>query len=463
MLVNDVRGNPVTASGPLPVTLLDNAVEAYLGFRKDTGDRLKAALTVEPDFVLAHCLRGYFMMLFGQRAMVSRAQRSLEAAQVAAGATGATPREAAHVAALAAWARGDFAGAATRWEAIAAEHPRDILAMKLGQYGRFYSGESERMRDVLARALPAWDASVPGYGFVLGCHAFGLEETGDYTAGERAGREAVDYNPADIWAAHAVAHVFEMTGRPREGVAWVDSLQSRWTECNNFAFHAFWHRCLFLIELVALDRVLDLYDREVRSESTDDLLDISNAVALLWRLEQAGVDVGDRWEELADLAQGHLDDHLLIFGDVHYLTALAAAGRADDAARMVESMERYAAESGETEAAVAREPGLALARAVLAHRRGNNATVVEELLPVRDTIRRIGGSHAQRDLFEEMLIDSVVRAGRFDQAKALLAERLEHRPRNAWGWRHYARVLERLGDGDGAARAHAAEARLMAA
>ena len=53
----------------------------HLGFRKDTGDRLKAVLTAEPVFVLAHCLRGYFMMLFGQRAMVSRAQRSLEAAR----------------------------------------------------------------------------------------------------------------------------------------------------------------------------------------------------------------------------------------------------------------------------------------------------------------------------------------------------------------------------------------------
>ena len=72
--------------------------------------------------------------------------------------------------------------------------------------------------------------------------------------------------------------------------------------------------------------MLDLYDREVRPELTDDLLDISNAVALLWRLEQAGVDVGNRWEELADRAQGHLDDHLLVFGDVHYLMALAAAG-----------------------------------------------------------------------------------------------------------------------------------------
>ena len=80
MLVKDARGNPVTASGPLPVKLLDEAVESYLGFRKDTGDRLKAVLTAEPDFVLAHCLRGYLMMLFGQRAMVPRAQRSLGAA-----------------------------------------------------------------------------------------------------------------------------------------------------------------------------------------------------------------------------------------------------------------------------------------------------------------------------------------------------------------------------------------------
>ena len=184
---------------------------------------------------------------------------------------------------------------------------------------------------------------------------------------------------------------------------------------------------------------------------------------MLWRLEQAGVDVGNRWEELADRAQGHLDDHLLVFGDVHYLMALAAAGRAGDAACMVESMERYAAEGGETEAAVAGEPGLALAQGLLAHRRGDYARAIEELLPVRHTIRRIGGSHAQRDLFEGMLIDSVLRAGRFDQAKALLTDRLQRRPRNAWGWRHYAQVLDRLGDGDGAATARATAERVIAA
>jgi len=446
MLVNDAHGNSVTAAGPEAAALLDQTVSAYLGFRKDTGDRLKAVFATDPDFAMAHCLRGYFMMLFGQRAMVPRARRSLEAAQQAARAGGVTEREAAHLATLAVWVAGDFAGATARWEALAGQYPRDVLALKLAQYGCFYAGESERMHRVLAQALPAWDFDVPDYGFVLGCHAFGLEETGDYAAAERAGRDAVERNPADIWAAHAVSHVFEMEDRRREGVAWVDGLAADWRECNNFAYHALWHRCLFLLELGALGRVLDLYDREVRPESTDDLLDISNAVSLLWRLKQRGVDVGERWKELAARSEAHVDDHLLTFGDVHYLMALAAAGRGDEVARMLDSLSRYAAESGESQAAVAREPGLALVRAVIAHRSGDYGGAVDELLAIRHAIQRLGGSHAQRDLFEEMLIDSALHAGRTETARALLAGRLERRPRNGWARRHYVALLDRLND-----------------
>jgi hypothetical protein len=107
-LVCDAHSNPVTTSGPGPAALLDDAVTAYLGFRKDVGDRLKAVFVAEPDLVLAHCLRGYFMMLFGQRAMVPRAQRSLEAARAAAQTIGVTPREAAHIAAFAGWVAGEW-------------------------------------------------------------------------------------------------------------------------------------------------------------------------------------------------------------------------------------------------------------------------------------------------------------------------------------------------------------------
>lgn len=439
MRIQDAHGNEVTAAGAQAVALLDATISAYLGFRKDTGDRLKAAQEADPGMVMGHVLRGSFMMLFGQRAMVPRARGSLEAAQAAA--AGATPREAAHVAALAAWIGGDFAGTTARWEALGAEYTRDILALKLAQYGNFYAGESGRMHAVFARALPAWDKGMPDYAFVLGCHAFGLEETGDYAAAERAGREAIERNPADIWAAHAVEHVLEMQGRPQEGLAWVEQLAASWRECNNFAYHALWHRCLFLLELGLTERVLQLYDSEVRPQSTDDLLDISNAVSLLWRLEADGVDVGGRWRELAERSRGHIGDHLLTFGDVHYVMALAAAGEDGDVERMLESLGRYAAESGESEAAVAGAPGLALARAALKHRRGDYAGACDELLAVREAIRRIGGSHAQRDLFAEMLIDAALRAGRRDTAQALLAERLAQRPGNAWGRRRYAETL----------------------
>ncbi len=462
MIVEDGHGNPVTASAREAVTLLDETINAYLGFRKDTGDRLKAALAADPEYAMAHCLRGYFMMLFGQRAMVPRAQRSLEAAEKASRIAGVTPREAAHIAALGAWVAGDFVGATARWEAILTEHPHDVLALKLAQYGCFYAGESKRMRDVVARALPVWHAGMPGYGFVLGCHAFGLEEAGEYEAAERTGRQAIELNEADIWAAHAVQHVFEMTGRPRDGVAWTERLETNWGDCNNFAYHALWHRCLFQLELGAHDRVLELYDRQVRPEPTDDLLDISNAVSLLWRLEQAGVNVGDRWRELAERSHGHIDDHLLTFGDVHYLLALAAAGRTDDASRFVESLSRYAAQSAESEAAVAGNPGLALARAILSSRRGDHDEAFRELSATRETIWRIGGSHAQRDLFNEMLIDAALRAGKLGEAENLLDERLKHRPRDIWGWQHLARALGRVGDHTGEAAARDRASALMA-
>ena len=141
------------------------------------------------------------------------------------------------------------------------------------------------------------------------------------------------------------------------------------------------------------------------------------------------------------------------FGDVHYLLALAAAGRADDTSRFAESLSRYAAQSAESEAAVAGNPGLALARAVLSSRRGDHDGAFRELSAMRAKIWRIGGSHAQRDLFNEMLIDSALRAGKLDEAKSLLNERLERRPCNAWGWRHLGQVLGQLGENEMAAAA----------
>jgi hypothetical protein len=208
---------------------------------------------------------------------------------------------------------------------------------------------------------------------------------------------------------------------------------------------------LFRLDLEHYDQVLALYDREVRRQSTDEYLDVTNAVSLLWRLEQAGVNVGTRWRELADCAKGHDRDHSLVFADLHYLMALAAVGGTD---AFVTSCERFAKERG-TESAVMADVGLPLARAVVAHRRGRYDEVVDALMPVRGHFRWIGGSHAQRDLFDQLLIDAAWRGRRLDVAAELLAERTQRRPRNIWGWKHYAAVLDARG-ASGAAEARGA-------
>jgi hypothetical protein len=97
------------------------------------------------------------------------------------------------------------------------------------------------------------------------------------------------------------------------------------------------------------------------------------------------------------------------------------------------------------------EVGLPLARAIVAHRRGSYGDVVELVVPVYRQIRRIGGSHAQRDLFDQLLIDAAIRGHRLDVAAELLAERTASRPHNIWGWKEYAATLDALGAGAAAA------------
>jgi tetratricopeptide (TPR) repeat protein len=442
---------------------LDDAVSAYLGARADTRDRLKAVLAQDPGCVMGHCLDGYLHVQSSGHEAAQRGRAALARARAAHPASTLPAREAGHLAALDAFSNGDLRGAVGCWDALLAQHPRDLVALRVSQFTLSYLGESRRMLDTVARVLPSWDAAVPGYGYFLGCHAYALEECAEYDRAEEMGRRAVELNPADIWAAHAVAHVNEMQGRVRDGIRWIASMSSEWRDCGNFALHLRWHEALYLLELEEYDRVLQLYDREVRAQPTDEYLDIVNAVSLLWRLEQADVDVGARWRELAERGRAHADDHMLVFVDLHYLMALAAAGDAAAVSTFVESCERFAREGACTEAEVMATVGLPLAQAVIAHRKRNYREVVRLLAPIRGEILRIGASHAQRDVFQQLLIDAAWRGGQLDVAAELLAERIAHRPSNMWAWKHRHAVLEALGGGKGAVGAARALERLRTA
>ncbi len=434
----DCRGLPVTIASAEAAAALDATIAGYQGMRADTGDRLKEALTLDPDCPLTLTLRGYFMLLFAQAALAAKAKESLAAAEAAAAKRGVTERERRHIAALRAWCAGDSEAALAQWEAILAEHPRDALALRLAHYWHFYIGDPLKLRDSMARVLRGWDGSVPGYGFVLGCQAFALEESGDYEAAERAGRDAVEINARDAWAVHAVAHVLEMQDRTQEGIAWLNRYIPGLAGCHNFRFHTTWHRCLFYLEQDEGAFVVDLYDREVWPESAPDYLDICNAASLLWRLEEAGVDVGNRWAELAKQSATRTGEHLLVFADTHFALALGAVDPAG-ADAFIASARRSAAATG-TQARVMGEIGAELCAAVVDYRRGAYGRVVDALLPRRALLRNIGGSHAQRDLFEKMLILAALADGRKAIAAELVADRGRRRPNNTWNRRLAARL-----------------------
>ena len=452
MLLRDAQGEPVTAADRRALDLFELAVDAYLGSRADALERARAAVAADPHCVLARCLLGYLRMLSSRRDGVNEAAAlATHARQNAAG--GLTSRERLHLLALDGWAAGDLRAAAHCWEALLAEHPRDVLALRISQFVLSYLGEGQRMRDATEGALRAWDERMPGYGYALGCHAYALEEVGEYAAAEAAGRRAVELNPADIWAAHAVVHVNEMQGRVRDGVAWVGALAKEWTGCGTFANHLCWHEALYHLELGEHDDALGIYDADVRAAASDEYLDLANAISLLWRMEQLDVDVGGRWLELAARAKRRLHDHVLVFADVHYAMALAAVLGDAAVEPFVDECERFAARDQGTESAVMRDVGIPLIRAAAAHRRRDYAEVVERLLPVRERVRLIGGSNAQRDLFSQMLIDAAWRGGRLGIAESLLAERVARRPRNVWAWAHRVAVQEASGqNADGARR-----------
>ncbi|MDD9981037.1 MAG: tetratricopeptide repeat protein, partial [Gammaproteobacteria bacterium] len=201
----DVRGLETTAASDAAVRNFDATLAQYLRFGLGTGDCLKRTLAEDPEMALAHCVKGYFFMLFCVPALAVKARASLEAGRRSAAERGATERERRHLDALDAWSRGEFEEAVSHLEVILAAHPRDILALKLAHYLYFYLGDDANHRDSIGRVLHAWDDTVDGYGYVLGMHAFALEESGAYAEAEQAGRAAVERNPADLWAVHAVA------------------------------------------------------------------------------------------------------------------------------------------------------------------------------------------------------------------------------------------------------------------
>ena len=462
MQYQDGRGVSFTASSAGTLDNYELVLNSLLGTFGDPEAGINDILVNNNEFVIGHCFNAYINLLAFDRTLIpavsdiSGTLHSLSSA--------ANEHELEHIAAIRKWLSGDLHAAVRHWENALLINPRDLLAMRLCHDLAFFLADVRNLRDTVGRVRREWSKDMPGYGYLLGMHAFGLEEFGDYKRAEETGREALDINPKDSWAVHAVAHVMEMTGRHSDGINWLESRQNNWAyEGNFFAIHNWWHLALYYLDLGQYDQVLKLYDGPIRSDKSNAALDLVDAASLLWRLQLLGRDPGmERWTEVADSWMTYADHGIYAFNDLHLMMALAATEQFDKAEQLIKSMEILANGEQTTHKMSLNNVGLPACRGFLAFGQGRYAEAVEHLMPVRNSGFHFGGSHAQRDIMSFTVIEALLRDGQHRLARTLLNERLESKPSSPQNWHLIGRAYNGLGESQRAQEATQTAERLIA-
>ncbi|MBB3995079.1 hypothetical protein GGR95_002729 [Sulfitobacter undariae] len=426
MTLTDICFCPVTLSTPAALEDWNGVILGLLSHGRQTPVHLGRVLDAAPDFAMGHAARGMFCMMTGRAEMIPVARDAYGTARAMAEQTPITPRETGWITALGLWLEGKPTQAIATIEQVLTALPQDTLSAKLSHGIRFLLGDGAGMLASVERLLPAHTENHSCRGYLLGCHAFALEENGHYAAAEKAGRAGLELTADDAWGLHAVAHVYDMTAQPDAGLTLIEQNTAAWEGSNNFRYHVWWHKALLHMERGEIDYALGLYDAQIRAEKTDDYRDIANATSLLMRLELEGMDVGNRWQELADFSENRVEDGCLVFADLHYMLALSGADRGGARAQMTARFARDASKSGEMPARVA-TPGTEALAGLNAFSEGRYDTAFSNLAAARAVLTTIGGSHAQRDVFDRMTIDAGLRAGRYDATSAILKDRLKQR------------------------------------
>jgi tetratricopeptide (TPR) repeat protein len=415
-MARDTLGNEVTTTTPVTLAGIDDFVSGFLGYERKAAN-VVAAADADPESVIASVYAAWTWMCLEAAGARRQAARYLRRAQAAA--TEANKREAMLVAQLERWLAGDIPAVQAMGDAIIARWPTDLASVKLHQYFSFNRGDAVAMLRVAEAALPANAGNPHLYGML----AFGYEQMHRIPEAEAAARTALGLKQKEPWAQHALAHVMLSSGRTREGVSFLHEASRTWVDLNSFMYtHNWWHKALFHISLGDSAAVFDAYDNHVWGIEPDYRQDQVGAVSLLARMEVAGMDVGNRWEDVAEHMKTRARDTLQPFLTLQYLYGLARAERAE-ADTLMMAIEDKAATTTAFDRVVWHDVALPAARGMLAHARRDYAAAARWLTIANPRLQEIGGSHAQRDLFGQLLLDAHVKIGNWKVAFRMLEMR----------------------------------------
>ena len=431
-MTTDIRDNPVSMVDGETLDLFEAALKDFQTYTGDPIANIDGALSRSPEFVLGHIFRTFVIYGFAEKRYERMALPSLEAAEALAGE--ANDREKGLIKAARAFVDGQWEFGCQLLDQVIVRYPQDLFALQVAHLMDFFRGDALNLRNRIARVLPHWSEDIPGYSYLLGMYAFGLEECNQYEDAERWGRTALDIDPVDAWCVHAITHVMEMQGRVEEGIGFMEARTDDWVPDNGFAYHNWWHLSLFHLDRRNDARVLQILDDRI-TPGAEDALALVDVTALLWRLKLVGIDTGERFGEVADAWTQHYDEGagFYAFNDYHAAMAFAGAGRRDQLTDLCARVDDARQTSHPTNRLMSTRVGLPLVQAVQAYADGHFGDAVAGMAAVRDTANHFGGSHAQRDVISLTMIDAACRDGDATLAQHYLAEREMFKPASRLG------------------------------
>jgi tetratricopeptide (TPR) repeat protein len=420
-MATDAYGLPATTGVAAARHRYDDGVRALLGWGRDALDAFREAAALDPGLALAHA--GAAVGLFLEERF-AEARAAADAARAAVAAQ--SPRERSHVEAVALLVTGRPVEAEQAMLAHLQAWPRDALILQRLYFLWFWQGRFPDMLALTTRLLPAYDDRDS---FVLGLHAFALEEADRCREAVRAAEVAIARNPRDAWAVHALAHALYEMAAFDEGIERLPPATHPCQHLNWFRNHLVWH--LALLHLARGDYARAVRMSRAAFERAPSAIagDLHDSIALLWRQDLLGLPVGARWRPFAAIARERLHRQGLLFHAAHLAMALAGAGDWATAETQLDLLRQRAPRDA---TGLVGDVLIPLIEGLHAFARGEHAVTTARLEPLRPRIVELGGSRAQRDVFHDTLLEACFRAGDGDRAARLLAERLARRPDHYW-------------------------------
>ena len=436
MSLKDAFGNPVSEADDLALSSINDFMQGFIGYTP----KILAPFTLAQsghEHPLVNIYAGWLWMFsespvgFGQaRAALSRIDHR----------HALTPRESGSAQAMEHWIAGEVSAALACLEQVLSIAPRDVAALKLHQYLSFNRG---RCADMLRIALQA-ETALSDVPEMHGMLAFGYEQCHLLAEAEQSANRALQLYASEPWAQHALAHVYLTRGEIETGLQFLQERTSDWADLTSFMYtHNWWHLALFYISEGRFEDAVQIYDAHVWNRDRQYSQDQVGAVSLLARLELAGFPVDGRWHGLADYLKDRHSDVVEPFLTLQYLYGLARAGR-PEAAKLQAAIERRASVVTD-EGGVWQDVARPVAQAIMAQAHGDHERCVRLLGPALGRMLEIGGSHAQRDLFHQLYLDSLIKSGSDSAAQQLLEQRRSYEPNGVPLNRALAAVYARLG------------------